>query len=295
MKTFLLLLTLALLAAAAAPAAADDKYLCWTVGSQLQFGRIPGPGTHEGIELVGTPIYIPGNSDALAFDGEHWWVGYLNIIYCFDKYGDFVAEFAFPEAAGYASGLAWDGQYLWIATHDGWVYQRDTNGNPGPYGQFEDIYAPAIGGLEVVGDKLLIGTIDYYKDPSSNNRLLTGENISKTTTNITGKQVESKIQVFDFNGNYLFDGEAIGDTDENGFISLAYADGIVWASYYINYGTYAYEILWGYTYNDSGGFGNYAVVLDFAVQDLAVCDAAFVRIASTSLGKIKAYFANENK
>ena len=100
------------------------------------------------------------------------------------------------------------------------------------------------------------------------------------------------ICVYDFYGNYLFYGYLEGANDP-GFYSLAYHDGIVWASFH-GYSSSA-EILCirGLLYDDDGDWEIVSTVHDVAFGDMTICDADFINIAGSSLGKIKAYFATE--
>jgi len=264
-------LTLIILAAALAATAAnaDDYYFCFTYDypPELMFAKIPGPGSHDGIEIVHS-IPIPVNSDALTYDGENWWIynDDSNSIYCFDQNGDFVSEFPTP-GTGYVSGLAWDGDYLWLEQDK--VYQVDKNGSPGPFGSFNG----ADDALAVVGpsqDKLAQGGEDY------------------------GSLCSVFIMVRDFYGNGLFPGGMVMGYSHCGFDGLAYHDGIVWACGWYNDSDYIYyhDII-GYYYDEDGYWDVYATIYGAMNYDLSVCNADFINIASSSLGKIKAYFADK--
>jgi len=205
-------LTLIILAAALAATAAnaDDYYFCFTAnygGPHLFFTKIPGPGTHDTLDIV-HQIPIPADSDGLTYDGENWWINVGNDIYCFDQNGDYVRSFPKP-GTGHVDGLAWDGQYLWVEGK--WdLYQMDIYGNPGPYGTIDtEGYLTYCCGIK--DDRVIIG-------------------------NDTGEGVNyCHLKVYNFNGNNLFTGfeyghGAFGNTE--GFGALAYHDGIVWVSYY---------------------------------------------------------------
>ncbi|UCE27795.1 MAG: hypothetical protein JSW52_03315 [Candidatus Coatesbacteria bacterium] len=85
---------------------------------------------------------LPSETDGLTFDGENWWMIKQpeGTIYCFDYGGDYVTDF--PAPAANPTGLAWDGEYLWISClldiryDDVQVYQVNTEGLQGPYGPF---------------------------------------------------------------------------------------------------------------------------------------------------------------
>jgi len=262
-KRTLIILAVAL---AATAANADDYYFCWTAdygGPHLFFGKIPGPGTHNSIDIV-HQIPIPSDSDAITYDGENWWINVGNDIYCFDQNGDYVRSFPNP-GTGSVVGLGWDSQYLWICS--GFTnYQRDIYGNPGPYSPFDNNGRA----VTIVGDRLLCGD------------------------EMGGLPAWSYIWVFDFDGNHLFCGAMNYGHSACGFISLAYHDGIVWAtSWYDDSDWYVYHDIVGYYYDDDGDWSTYATVNNVGTNDLAVCDADFINIAEASMGQIKAYFAEE--
>jgi len=262
MKMTALIILAAALAATAANA--DDYYLCYTgAGDQLYFAKIPGPGTHYSLDIV-HQIPIPSNSDALTYDGENWWINVGNDIYCFDQNGDYVRSFPNP-GTGSVVGLGRDSQYLWICS--GFTnYQRDIYGNPGPYSPF-DTNGRAV---TIVEDRLLCGD------------------------EMGGLPAWSYIWVFDFDGNHLFCGAMNYGHSVCGFSSLAYHDGIVWAtSWHDDSDWFVYYDIVSYNYDDDGDWSTYATVYDAGVQDMTVCDANFINIAESSLGEIKAYFTDK--
>jgi hypothetical protein len=262
-KLYLIILAVSL----AGPAAnADDYYFC-TVGTdnKLYFMRIPGPGEHYGFDVVHT-VDIAGYSDGLTYDGEHWWIEYNGSLYCFDQNGDYVRDFPKPEPGDSIRGLGWDGQYLWIF-HNPVIYQRDIYGNPGPYGQFT-VETGGSTSVVIVDDKILLGDWEV------------------------GSMTLAFIYVYDFNGNVLFTGYQESANDP-GFYSLAYHDGLVWTSFW-GYGSeYYFYHTRGLVYDDVGGWEVYATIHDGFTQNLSICDADFINIVESSLGKIKAYFADK--
>jgi len=263
-------LTLIILAAALATTAAnaDDYYFCYTgAGDRLYFATIPGPGSHSGLDVVHS-IPIPTNSNALTYDGENWWIhnGNNDTVYCFDQNGDYVREFPAP-GSYWLEGLGWDGQYLWVLPYADRIYQKDIYGNSGPYGSFQG----PVEAVAIHDDKIISG--DWRSG---------------------GSLPTSHLWVDDFNGNFLFWGAENGGYTECGWISLAYHDGIVWATSVINDSDYNYHYdIKGYYYDDDGDWDWYATIHDDGVQDLSICDADFINIAETSLGQIKVYFAEE--
>ncbi len=271
MKKLTLIILAVVLAATAANA--DDYYFCYTGGdSRLHIAEIPGPGTYDGLDYVAS-FPIADNSDALTYDGEHWWMYENGQIYCFDNNGDYVSSFPRPYAA-YVPGLGWDGEYLWIACYN--IWQRDIYGVAGPYGDFEC--------HGFAKDSL---TINYDAE-----RIIMGND------SISGDDV-CKLRVFDFNGNYLFlavDNIGHGGAgNEEGLGALAYHDGIVWVSYFFwDHQTYeTIEETYGYVYEEGEDWNRITTIQNYTGWDLAICDENFVNIAETSLGKIKAYFATE--
>jgi len=262
-------LTLIILAAAlaATTANADDYYLCYTgAGDQLYFAKIPGPGTHYSLDIV-HQIPIPSNSDALTYDGENWWIYNENAdtIYCFDQNGDYVSEFPAPGASN-VTGLGWDGQYLWIDPVGLDTCTRDIYGNPGPYGPFW----AGILAHTVVDDVILGGDYAYGDLPSA------------------------FIYAHDFYGNFLYLGALAGGYTYAAWTSLAYHEGIVWASAWYDDSDHNYHYYTsGYYYDDDGDWDWYGTILDFMVNDLTICDADFINISEASLGQIKAYFADK--
>ncbi len=250
-----------------APAFADTHYLCYmTTYNSLIFAKIPGPGTYAGLDVVDT-VSGPYLSDALTYDGEYWWLEKNNVIYCFDQGGDYVSEFPAPSDG--TVGLGWDGNYLWIADAS-WpwtAYQRDTAGNPGPYGPFDIGYGQP-GGLTVAGDEVIIGL---------------------------GNWGMAHMIAYDFNGNETgFHTRHEGITDAS-FYSLGYHDNVIWAAHAQSDYENTYYTLFGYEYDP--GLKDWDIVTTVNNQEkmtsLTVCEADFIGIASSSLGKIKAYFNEE--
>ncbi len=269
-KPTLIILAVALIAPAAN---ADDYYFCFTgTDHRLYFAKIPGPGTHDGLDIVHS-FPIDGNSDALTYDGENWWMYWQGEIYCFDQNGDYVRSFPRPSPVD-VPGLGWDGEYLWI-NNKFTTYQRDIYGNPGPYRQFTPpgyIYPSSC--TVVNSDRLIIG--------------------SEGDAGVFYCSVE----VFDFEGNHLYQGFSYSNfvyDEYEGFSALAYHDGIVWACYYF----YDYdppeseEIIFGLQYHEGPGWVVVTEIENITSWDLTICDADFINIAEASLGKIKAYFATE--
>jgi len=252
-------LTLIILAAALATTAAnaDDYYFCFTgSNNHLNFAKIPGPGTHQGLDIVDS-FPIGFNSSALTYDGEYWWTYYNQEIYCFDQNGDYVRSFPRPLPT-YIDALAWDGQYLWIESyHD--LYQRDIYGNIGPNGSI-DIYDYLTYCCTIKDDRIIVG-------------------------NDSGDGVDyCHLEVYDFSGNHLFTG-----LDEFGqglhgetqcFGALAYHDGIVWVSYYYPAGD-DYRIM-GLPYVEGQEWIIETTIENDTVFDLAICDADFINIAESS-------------
>jgi len=268
-------LTLIILAVALAATAAngDEYYLCFTgAGNRLYIAEIPGPGIHDGFNIVHS-FSIPGNSDALTYDGEHWWMYYQGDIYCFDNNGDYVSSFPRPYNR-YVPGLGWDGQYLWIDCF--YVWQMDIYGNPGPYGYFYPYGANY--------DSL---TVNYDAE-----RIIMGND------SISGEDYLT-LRIYDYAGNYLFNvleyfGHGGGGNEES-FGALTYHDGIVW----VGYGFWDHETqetiseTYGYEYVEGEEWDRITTIENDSAWDLAICDENFLNIAETSLGKIKAYFATE--
>ncbi|MCP4231425.1 MAG: hypothetical protein GY771_14930 [bacterium] len=236
----------------------------------LYFARIPPPGTHQGLDIVDS-FPIVDNSDALTYDGENWWIYDNGEIYCFDQNGDYIRSFPAPYQGRPVNALAWDGQYLWVeGAYD--LYQRDIYGNPGPYGVI-DFYDNAWpDSCTIKDDRIIVG--DY----------------------ITGGDMDIRLNVYDFNGNFLFEGFSkwIGMNQDGAFGSLAYHDGIVWVSYYQTMsGDPPFMEIYGLEYREGYFINTITTIENEAVWDMAICDADFINIAGASLGKIKAYFAEK--
>ena len=266
----LTIIILAVALAATTAANADDYYLCWTLDypPELMFGRIPGPGSHSNIEVVHS-VSIPNNSDALTYDGEHWWIynDSNDTIYCFDQNGDYVREFTAPGSYE-VNGLGWDGQYLWIKPVGDETCTRDIYGNPGPYGPF-----PVGSQAHTIVDDVILG----------------GDARS-------GSLPSALIYAHDFYGNFLFWGAETGGYSYGAWTSLAYHDGIVWATAVWNDSDHNYySSTIGFYYDSDGDWDWYGTIDNFGVYDLTVCDADFINIAESSFGKIKAYFAEIEK
>ncbi len=253
---------------------ADDYYLCFTtMNDRLNFATIPGPGTYDGFDVVHS-FAIPSVSNALTYDGSYWWIHFNGEIYCFDQYGDYVRSFPRPYYGHPAHALAWDGQYLWV--EGGWnLYQMDIYGDLGPCG--------------------VIDIDDYLTFCSTvkDNRLVIG--------NDTGDGVDiCHLEVYDFNGNHLFTGYEYGYGiygHTEGFGSLAYHDGIIWVKYYYHdgYGTNIQET-YGLEYREGQNFLRITTIENTpGTGGFTVCDADFINVAESSLGKIKAYFAEMEK
>jgi len=267
-------LTLIILAAALATTAAnaDDYYFCFTgSNNHLNFAKIPGPGTYDGLDIVDS-FPIADNSSALTYDGENWWMYENGEIYCFDRNGDYVSSFPRPNQGYGVLGLAWDGDYLWIANRID-LYQRDIYGNPGPYG-FIDIDSYPTECVAVKDDRIIIGNYS-----------------------VEGL-FQCDLDIYDFDGNYLFTAfsrDAAFYHEDEGFSALAAHDGMIWLSYfYIDYDeSYSLNYIYGFQYQEGPNWSIVTTIENISVGDLTICDADFINIAEASLGKIKAYFAEE--
>ncbi len=264
MRLTVLLIVIAVLSP---PAAADSHYLCYSeYPNRIIFAKIPGPGTFNDLEVVDI-LHGLSTSNALTWDGDNWWVEKNGDVYCFDEDGDYVTDF--PAPSGDITGLAWDGEYLWMIGDDEFIYQRDVNGVPGPYSPFDDVYQGR--SLAVVGDYLIVGNADVDC---------------------------ALIQVYDFNGDQICVGYNYSQVYQYSspfFTSLAYHDGMVWAHIY-EYdpveGFYVSD-LYGLDYSPSGWWSKTTTVTNEGIRSLTVCEADWIGIASSSLGKIKAYFNEE--
>jgi len=263
-------LTLIILAVALAATAttADDYYLCYTPNfpPRLIFAKIPGPGSHSDLDIVHS-VSIPNHNYALTYDGENWWIynDDNDSIYCFDQNGDYVRDFPAPGANGVV-GLAWDGQYLWIKPSYEDTCTRDIYGNAGPYGPFWTGYQAHT----IVNDVLLTGDDAYGILPGA------------------------VIYAHDFFGNYLFWGASTIGYSHSAWVSLAYHDGIVWATEVWDDSDYfIYMNTVGFIYDNNGNWKEYAKVNDVGLGNMTICDADCINIAETSFGKIKAYFADK--
>jgi fibronectin type III domain protein len=106
--------------------------LAWD-GSYLLVYGYPGKKIYKLSPIDGSLIdfYIPadvetGHNTALTYADEYLWLsGTDNMIYKIDP-SDFTVVTSFEAPCSNPGGLAWDGQYLWVASYDkGVVYQID--------------------------------------------------------------------------------------------------------------------------------------------------------------------------
>ncbi len=148
------------------------------------------------------------------------------------------------------------------------MYQMDIYGNPGPYGMIDFPYNVFPTSCTVNGDRIIIGNDadDGFDD--------------------------LYLDVYDFSGNFLFQGYRKPNMFDASFGSLAYHDGIVWVSYYSSDGENQPEReIYGLEYREDLNFIRRTTIENIGVGDMSICDADFINIAESSLGKIKAYFA----
>jgi len=273
----LIYIVIILLALSSVPLA--KQYLCmtrWNPG-KIRFYDIPGPGSHpDGLTAVRV-IDIPSSLRGLTFDGDNFWLCKDSTVYCFDIEGNPVKEF--PNPYPDTRDLGYDGEYIWM-NGNGHVNQIDTDGDPGPYGGFD---ASRDGGIAINPKDEAIFISDSGDEGASG--------------------YIYNVNLYDYEGN-LLPGGYWNVYPYRYYVyprSIAFDGSIVWMDYVLEYseeGTYFdyWYLLEGYTYVSGSNWDRYSTV-DLGSWEncgsIAICDHDFINIAEESLGRIKAYFAEE--
>jgi hypothetical protein len=256
---------------------AGSRKLCFIRSDEFYITELPVAGESSFYDLdVLLQVTLPEHCYDLTYDGEYWWTRYSesyisNYIYCFDENGEYVSDFPAPNDD--VTGLAWDGEYLWIVSINPIgdnVFQRDIYGNPGPYDSYR--IDEVLRSVAINGDRLIISTTPGYQE------------------------YYSEIQVYTLNGNYLFEPYVFEIGAVNSTPGLGYGDGKVWVEACIYFRDDPGWRMYGFEYQEGSEWAVYSTVHEtHSIYGISTCKDDFVKIAPTSLGKIKAYFESIDK
>jgi hypothetical protein len=255
MRIFEVILIVALLLTAVTAEATDKPTIFATVSSHLNIFRPPYPFPIDDFDS-------PWGSVGLAYDGDYWWVvDFYDTVYQFDYGGDFVSSFT--TRAPDPRGLGFDGEYLWISCEEGEfdnvkVYQCGLDGTPGPMGDF-----PAYGsaGLTFFQGNVLTLTWDNH------------------------------VNFYNPDGTFIRDLEVLGG-GEHHTSAMANDGAYLWINIYWEE---PYEDSYIYKIDPETGeyAGEYLWAGGTSFSGLSYADWTYTEIEAESIGKIKAYFANQ--